>query len=79
MIRSTIPLRWRKKFGVPPAGRPGSVGTHGDSSDNVPGVPAGVGQKTAAKLLQEFGSLEEMYSKVDDISQKRGEGKDTKQ
>ncbi len=58
-----------KKFGVPPAGVRDLLALMGDSSDNVPGVP-GVGQKTAAKLLQEFGSLEEMYSKVDDISQK---------
>ncbi len=58
-----------KKFGVPPAGIQDLLALMGDSSDNIPGVP-GVGQKTATKLLQEFGSLEGIYSHVDDISQK---------
>jgi DNA polymerase I len=39
----------------------------GDSVDNVPGVP-GVGEKTAAKLLQQYGSLEEIIKNVDAIS-----------
>lgn len=39
----------------------------GDSSDNIPGVP-GVGEKTAAKLLKEFGSLEQLYARLDAIS-----------
>lgn len=58
-----------KKFGVPPAGIQDLLALMGDTSDNVPGVP-GVGQKTAAKLLQEFGSLEKIYAGVDDIAQK---------
>ena len=39
----------------------------GDSVDNVPGVP-GIGVKTAAKLLQEFGTLENMLANVDKVS-----------
>lgn len=39
----------------------------GDSSDNIPGVP-GVGEKTAAKLLKEFGSLENLYAQIDAIA-----------
>ncbi|MEZ4731918.1 MAG: DNA polymerase I [Caldilineaceae bacterium] len=39
----------------------------GDSSDNIPGVP-GVGEKTAAKLLKEYGTLENLYSHADAIS-----------
>ena len=38
----------------------------GDASDNIPGVP-GVGEKTAAKLLQEYGTLEGVYEHLDDI------------
>jgi DNA polymerase-1 len=40
----------------------------GDSVDNVPGVP-GVGEKTAARLLNQFGTLENLLAHVDDISQ----------
>lgn len=42
----------------------------GDSVDNIPGVP-GVGVKTAAKLLQEFGTLENILANVDNISGKK--------
>jgi len=39
----------------------------GDSSDNIPGVP-GVGEKTAVKFLKQYGSLENLYAHVDEIS-----------
>ncbi|MCH9630569.1 MAG: DNA polymerase I [Chlamydiia bacterium] len=42
----------------------------GDSSDNIPGI-AGFGPKTAAKLLQEFGTLENIISNVDKLSSKK--------
>jgi DNA polymerase-1 len=58
-----------KKFGVPPDRIRDFLSLMGDSSDNIPGVP-GVGQKTAAQLLQEFGSLEEIYARVDEIPKK---------
>jgi DNA polymerase I len=38
----------------------------GDSSDNLPGVP-GIGEKTGIQLLQEFGTLDEIYKHLDDI------------
>ncbi|MCR3922495.1 MAG: DNA polymerase I, partial [Firmicutes bacterium] len=44
-------------------------GLKGDSSDNIPGVP-GVGEKTALKLLAEFGTLEGVYEHLDEIKGK---------
>lgn len=41
-------------------------GLMGDSSDNIPGVP-GVGEKTAMKLLQQFGSLDEVLARLDEV------------
>lgn len=42
----------------------------GDSSDNVPGVP-GVGPKSAEKLINQFGSLEELYEQVETLKQSK--------
>src|SRR5262249_57952029 len=42
-------------------------GLKGDTSDNIPGVP-GIGDKTAAQLLQEYGDLEEVLANIDKIS-----------
>ncbi|MDX9691929.1 MAG: DNA polymerase I, partial [Acholeplasmataceae bacterium] len=44
----------------------------GDPSDNIPGVP-GVGEKTAVKLLKDYGSLENLYAHKDEIKGKLGE------
>jgi len=52
----------RKRFGVGPDRVIDILGLAGDTSDNVPGVP-GVGEKTALKLVQEFGSLEGVLGK----------------
>jgi DNA polymerase-1 len=41
----------------------------GDTSDNLPGVP-GVGEKTASSLLQEFGSLDALYERLDEVKGK---------
>jgi DNA polymerase I len=56
-----------ERYGVPPELVPDLIGLKGDTSDNIPGVP-GVGDKTAAQLLQEFGSLEAVLDNVDKIS-----------
>ena len=45
----------------------------GDTSDNVPGVP-GVGQKTAVKLVQEFGSVESLVERLDEVKPPRIQG-----
>lgn len=56
-----------ERYGVPPELVTDLIGLKGDTSDNIPGVP-GIGDKTAAQLLQEFGSLEGVLEKVDEIS-----------
>ena len=55
-----------EKFGVGPEGVIDVQALAGDSSDNVPGV-AGVGPKTAALLIQEFGSLDKALALVEDL------------
>lgn len=54
------------KYGVTPAQVPDYKGLHGDPSDNLPGVQ-GIGPKTAAKLLQEHGTLEAIYEHLDTV------------
>jgi DNA polymerase-1 len=48
------------------------LGMMGDAVDNIPGIP-GVGKKTASKLLKEYGSMEAMYERADEIKGKLGE------
>jgi len=55
------------RYGIPPELVPDFIGLKGDTSDNIPGVP-GIGDKTAADLLQRFGSLEGVLDHIDDIS-----------
>ena len=55
------------RYGIPPELVPDFIGLKGDTSDNIPGVP-GIGDKTAAELLQRFGSLENVLAHVDEIS-----------
>ena len=55
------------RYGIAPELIPDFIGLKGDTSDNIPGVP-GIGDKTAAELLQRFGSLEEVLAHIDDIS-----------
>jgi DNA polymerase I len=45
-------------------------GLMGDSSDNIPGVP-GVGEKTAIKLLKQFGTIEKLLESIDEVSGKK--------
>jgi len=55
------------RYGIPPELIPDFYGLKGDTSDNIPGVP-GIGDKTAAQLLQQFGSLEGVLSHIDEVS-----------
>jgi DNA polymerase-1 len=61
-----------EKFGVPPERIIDYLALVGDTSDNIPGVP-GVGPKTAAKWLQEYGSLEAVMAHANDVPGKAGE------
>src|SRR3954462_1686421 len=56
-----------ERYGVPPELIPDFWGLKGDPSDNIPGVP-GIGDKTAADLLQRFGTLEGVLDSIDEIS-----------
>src|SRR6187399_3426984 len=57
-----------EKFGVPPEKVIEAQALIGDSTDNVPGVP-GIGPKTAAQLLQEYGDLETLLARASEIKQ----------
>ena len=59
-----------EKWGVGPEHIIDLLGLMGDSSDNVPGVQ-GVGPKTAKKLIQDFGSIENIYEEIDNISNEK--------
>ena len=50
-----------ERYGVPPELVTDFIGLKGDTSDNIPGVP-GIGDKTAAELLQQFGDLEKVLA-----------------
>jgi DNA polymerase I len=56
-----------ERYGIAPELVPDFIGLKGDTSDNIPGVP-GIGDKTAAELLQRFGSLEGVLDHIDEIS-----------
>ena len=61
------PERVKEKFGVSTTEQIiDLLGLMGDSSDNIPGCP-GVGEKTAQKLLAQFGSIEEMLNRTGEI------------
>ncbi len=55
----------KAKMGVFPEQIPDLLGMMGDSSDNIPGIP-GVGPKTAQKLLEQYGTLEETLEKAEE-------------
>ncbi|HFD92068.1 MAG TPA: DNA polymerase I [Gammaproteobacteria bacterium] len=61
-----------EKFGVRPEQIVDYLALIGDTSDNIPGIP-GVGPKTAAKWLREYGSLDEIMRHADEIKGKIGE------
>jgi len=66
------PDTMKETYGYLPAQAIDLKALMGDSSDNIPGVP-GVGEKTALKLLTEYGDLDGVYAPADEIKGKLGE------
>jgi DNA polymerase-1 len=60
------PAKIFERYGLTPEQIVDFKALKGDSSDNIPGVP-GVGEKTAAKLIAAFGSLEALYQRLDEV------------
>jgi DNA polymerase-1 len=71
MTRFT-PAAVEERYGLSPAQYPDFAALRGDPSDNLPGIP-GVGEKTAAKWVREFGSLDELVGHVDEVRGKVGD------
>ncbi len=66
-IENYTPEHIKEKYGLTPEQIIDMKGLMGDQSDNIPGVP-GVGEKTAIKLLKEFGTLENLLGSIDKVS-----------
>lgn len=60
------PEKVKEKYGITPAQMQDFLGLVGDSSDNIPGIQ-GIGPKTASKLLEEFGSVENVLEHLDAV------------
>ncbi len=64
------PEEVRQRWGVPPEKVRDLLALMGDSSDNIPGIP-GIGPKTAAQLIEQWGSLEGVLQHAEEIPQKK--------
>lgn len=65
------PATFREKYGFPPENIVDLKALMGDASDNIPGV-AGVGEKTASALIQQYQTIENLYQRLPDIDAKPG-------
>src|SRR5215469_4237981 len=61
-----------EKYGLTPAQYPDFAALRGDPSDNLPSIPS-VGEKTATKWITDFGSLENLVNRVDEVKGKAGD------
>ena len=61
-----------EKYGLKPEQYPDFAALRGDPSDNLPSIP-GVGEKTATKWIQEYGSLKELIARIDEVGGKVGD------
>jgi DNA polymerase-1 len=66
------PAAVMQRYGLTPVQYPDFAALRGDPSDNLPSIP-GVGEKTAAKWVREFGSLEALTDRVDEVKGKAGD------
>ncbi|GAA3582037.1 DNA polymerase I [Amycolatopsis ultiminotia] len=71
LVRFT-PEQVAEKYGLTPSQYPDFAALRGDPSDNLPGIP-GVGEKTAAKWIRQFGTLAELIDRVDEVKGKVGD------
>ena len=71
LVRMT-PEAVQEKYGMSPEQYPDFAALRGDPSDNLPSVP-GVGEKTAAKWIVEYGSLHELIANIDKLGGKVGQ------
>jgi len=71
-MRRYDPAGLQEKYGLTPAQYPDFAALRGDPSDNLPSIP-GVGEKTATKWIVEFGSLENLVNRVDEVKGKAGD------
>ncbi|ABO67999.1 MULTISPECIES: DNA polymerase I [Geobacillus] len=65
-IEPYTPETVREKYGLTPEQIVDLKGLMGDKSDNIPGVP-GIGEKTAVKLLKQFGTVENVLASIDEV------------
>ncbi|WP_019810186.1 DNA polymerase I [Saccharomonospora halophila] len=66
------PAGVEEKYGLSPDQYPDFAALRGDPSDNLPGIP-GVGEKTATKWIRQFGSLDALVDRVDEVKGKVGD------
>lgn len=66
------PAAVAEKYGITPSQVVDMKALMGDASDNIPGIP-GIGEKTAVKLLAQYGTLDGLYARADEVKGKLGE------
>jgi DNA polymerase-1 len=71
-MRRMTPAAVEEKYGLTPAQYPEFAALRGDPSDNLPGIP-GLGEKTATKLIQQYGDIAHLVDHVDEVKGKVGD------
>ena len=71
-MRRMTPAAVEEKYGLTPSQYPEFAALRGDPSDNLPGIP-GLGEKTATKLIQQYGDVANLVDHVDEVKGKVGD------